>query len=96
MKDVGIERMLCGNKPEESHHDTFWNTIISHYRGRVELVIAKLKKHAWCKTAFRGRYASLCAFNEITTVMTALEIRRKIEEGNPMFEVCGPWTHAFL
>ena len=29
--------------------------------GRIEVVIAKLKKHAWCKTAFRGRWKSLVA-----------------------------------
>ena len=49
--------MLCGNKPEETEFGTFWKSLISFYRGRVEIVIAKLKKHAWCKTAFRGSYS---------------------------------------
>ena len=92
--------MLAGRKPEVTHFGTFWNSIIPFYMGRVEVVIARSKRHAWCHTAFRGRFKSLCAFNEITTVMTAIEvrirIRRKMASGKPMFEVCGPWKHAFV
>jgi len=91
----GIRQMLCGNKPEETEFDTFWNSLVSFYRGRVEIVIAKLKKHAWCKTAFRGSYKALVAYMEIAVVMTALEIRRNLEKGESMFEVCGPWPHKF-
>ena len=58
-----IAQMLCGNRPEETQFDTFWNSLISFYRGRVEIVIAKLKKYAWCKTAaIRGSYKSLVAY----------------------------------
>ena len=55
---IKLKQMLCGNKPEETEFGTmsFWNSLVSFYRGRVEIVIAKLKKHAWCKTAFRGSY----------------------------------------
>ena len=90
---IAIERVLAGIKPERSHFDSFWNKIISHYRARGEIVIAKLKSHGWCKTAFRGRWKSLVAYNEIATVTTALEIKRKLHEGKPMFEVVGPWEH---
>ena len=98
---VGCEQILAGIKPEATHLGTFWSSIISFYRGRVEVVtvIAKLKKHAWCHTvhtAFLGRFKSLCTFNEITTVMTAIAIRRKIASGKPIDEVCGPWKHAFV
>ena len=33
----GIKQMLCGNKPapEETEFDTFWNSLISFYRGRI-------------------------------------------------------------
>ena len=34
--------MLCGNKPEETEFDAFWNSLIPFYRGRIEIVIAKL------------------------------------------------------
>ena len=91
----GRQQMLCGIKPEQTEFDTFWNFLISFYRGRVEIVIAKLKKHAWCKTAFRGSYKALMAYMEIAVVMTALEIRRNLEKGEAMFEVCGPWPHVF-
>ena len=89
--------MLCGNKPEETQFDTFWNSLISFYRGRVEIVISKLKKHAWCKTAFCGSYKSLVAYMEIAVVMPALEIiiRRGLEAGESTFEVWGPWPHVF-
>ena len=89
--------MLCGNKPEETEFGTFWKSLISFYRGRVEIVIAKLKKHAWCKTAFRGSYKALShvVYMEIVVAMTALEIRRNLERGESVFEVCGPWPHAF-
>ena len=87
--------MLCSNKPEETQFDTSWNSLISFYRGHMEIVIAKLKKHTWCKTAFRGSYKSLVAYMEIAVVMTALEIRRGLEAGESMFEVCGPWPHVF-
>ena len=90
-----IAQMLCGNKPEETQFDTFWNSLISFYRGHVEIVIAKLTKHAWCKTAFRGSYKALVAYMEIAVVMTALEMRRGLEAGESMFEVCVPWPHVF-
>ena len=93
----GRQQILCGIKPEQTEFDTFWNSLISFYRGRVEIVIAKLKKHAWCKTAFRGSYKALMAYMEIAVnvVMTALKIRRNLEKGEAMFEVCGPWPHVF-
>ena len=87
--------MLCGDKPEETEFDTSRNSLISFYRGCVEIVIAKPKKHAWCKTAFRGSYKALVAYMEIAVVMTALEIRRNSERGESMFEVCGPCPHKF-
>ena len=74
---------------------TPWNSIIAFYRSRVEIVIACLKKHEWCKTPFRGSFKSLTTYNEIRNVLTAVEIRREIEKGEPMFEVCGPWPHDF-
>ena len=92
---IAIERMLCANKPEQTQFDTLWNSIIAFYRSRVEIVIARLKKHEWCKTPFRGSFKSLTTYNEIRNVLTALEIRREIEKGEPMFEVCGPWPHDF-
>jgi len=92
---IAIERLLCGNKPEETQFDTFWNSIIAFYRARVEIVIARLKKHAWCQVPFRGRYDTLIAYTDFNVTMTALEIRREIEHGKPMFEVCGPWPHDF-
>ena len=61
---IAIERVLCGNTPEQTHFDLFWNSIIAFYRGRIEVAIAKLKKHGWCKTPFRGRRRAM----EVTCV----------------------------
>ena len=76
----GIKQMLCGNsnKPEKTEFGTLWNSLIAFYRGRIEIVIAMFKKHAWCKTAFRGSYKTLVAYMEIAVVMTALEIRQNL------------------
>ena len=54
-----------------------------------------MKNHGWMDSTFRGSFTTLVTLNEITVVFTALEIRREIEAGKPMFEVCGPWDHAF-
>ena len=49
--NIGCEQMLAGRKPEVTHFGTFWNSIIPFYMGRVEVVIARSKRHAWCHTA---------------------------------------------
>ena len=98
----GCPGVLCGRKhPTHANQarwtmrDAMWNTLISHYRARVETVIHRLKNHGWMDSTFRGSFTTLVTLNEITVVFTALEIRREIEAGKPMFEVCGPWDHAF-
>lgn len=93
---ISQDRMLCGVKPAVTEFDLFWNSFIAFYRSRVERVIAKLKNHAWCQTVFRGKFKLLCAFNEISVVQTALELRRDFElDGKLAFEVVGPWRHNF-
>ena len=73
--------------------DIYFTALVAFYRARVEQVIARLKKHQWCHTPFRSSFALLCAHHNISSVMTALEIRREIEAGRPLFEVIGPWPH---
>ena len=43
---IAIKGVLCGYKPEETQFESFWNSIISYYRARSEIVNAKMKKHA--------------------------------------------------
>ena len=72
------------------------NDLVAHYRSRVERVIHRVKPHAWCQVAFRGSFALLVQFLEITVMTTALEIRTEfLEHRRPMFEVVGPWDHVF-
>ena len=73
--------------------DIYFTALVAFYRARVEQVIARLKKHQWCHTPFRSSFALLCVHHNISSVMTALEIRREIEAGQPLFEVIGPWPH---
>ena len=79
-----------------SMEDEFMIHLIAFYRGRVEAVIARMKKHAWCHTPFRGEFLLFNAFFDVSTLMTALEINLEFQEDNkPMFEVVGPWRHVF-
>ena len=57
----------------------------------------RVKSHAWCLgQSFRGSYALLVQFMEVTVLTTALEIRTEFEEERrPIFEVVGPWDHIF-
>jgi len=91
----GAERMTVGIKSPQTALDEMWTSFVAWVRARVEIVIAKLKNHAWCQVPFRGRYDSLVTYNEICVVMTALEIRRSLEKGKCMFDVSGPWRHRF-
>ena len=91
----GAERMTVGIKSPQTALDEMWTSFVAWVRARVEIVIAKLKNHAWCQVSFRGRYDSLVTYNEICVVMTALEIRRSLEKGKCMFDVSGPWRHRF-
>ena len=67
--DGGSNKMNLGSA-------TLWNSIIAFYRSRVEIVIARLKKHEWCKTPFRGSFKSLTTYNinEIRNVLTAAQL----------------------
>jgi hypothetical protein len=98
----GCPQVLCGKKipthrsqPALTVEDRVFNELVSHYRARVEIVINRLKNHNWCKSTFRGSLTMMGTFMEIAVVFTALEIRREIEAGQVMFEVVGPWPHAF-
>ena len=93
----GAERMTVtvGIESPQTALDEMWTAFVAWVRARVEIVIAKLMKHAWLHVSFRGRYDSLVTYNEICVVMTALEIRRDLEKGKCMFDVSGPWRHRF-
>jgi len=76
--------------------DEFMKNLIAHYRARVENVIFRLKNHAWCQRTFRGRFKMFVALNDITTHLTALEIKDDfLLDHRPMFSVVGPWPHDF-
>jgi hypothetical protein len=95
----GEERMLCSRKNEGGVWtvlDEYWKSLVAFYRARVEKVISRMKKHTWCQAVFRGSYATFVVLNEISVVLTTLEIKREFEQGKPMFEVVGPWKHSFL
>lgn len=66
---------------------------MAFYRSRVEIVIARLKRDAWCQQVFRGSFELLVALSEITVIMTAMQMKREFEAGKCMFEVVGPWPH---
>ena len=93
----GATRYLVGRKESQdaplTPFDVYWNALIGFYRGRVEIVIAQLKKHAWAQQVFRGSFKSLVIHHNISSIMTALEIRQEILAGRPPFEVVGPWPH---
>ena len=100
----GCGRMLVGRKHPTfanqrafTRYDAYWNDLIAHYRSRVERVVCRVKSHAWCLgQPFRGSYALLVQFMEVTVLTTALEIRTEFEEERrPVFEVVGPWDHIF-
>ena len=79
-----------------SYFDEFYKNLIAHYRSRVEIVIKKLKSHAWCANVFRGRKDLFYALFNITKFATATEIRLDFEvDKKVMFEVVGPWPHQF-
>lgn len=94
----GAVRYLVGRKDSAdapiTQFDIYWNALIGFYRSRVEIVIARLKKHGWCQQVFRGRFDTLCMHHHISSIMTALEIRQEILAGRPQFEVIGPWPHG--
>ena len=95
----GEERRLCGVKESDDHPltklDVYWNSLIGFYRARVEQVISKLKRHEWSQSVFRGSFEMLMVHFKITGITTTLSIKRKILNGNPPFEVVGPWEHDF-
>ena len=95
----GAARYICGVKETVGHPitqlDAYWTALIGFYRARVEQVIARLKRHQWCQQVFRGSFSSLVQHHTVTSVFTALAIRREIESGHPLFEVIGPWPHQF-
>jgi hypothetical protein len=98
----GCERMLCGCKAPTSinqapvdHFSKYWTSLVAFYRARVEIVIARLKRDAWCQQVFRGSFELLVALSEVTVVMTAMQMKREFDQGKCMFEVVGPWPHRF-
>ena len=99
---IGSERISTGRKTPTSineapltHFDIYWTNLISFYRARVEIVIARLKRDAWAQQVFRGSFQLLVAFSEITAVTTTMQMKREFDEGKCMFEVVGPWPHQF-
>ena len=92
-------RYLCGAGVKESANfpindlDAYWTALIAFYGARVEQVIARLKRHAWCQQVFRGSYEMLVVHFKITSALTALSIKRQFLAGKPLFEVVGPWPH---
>lgn len=93
----GAPRYLCGVKASASHPinelDAYWTALVAFYRARVEQVIARLKRHAWCQQVFRGSYEMLMVHHTITGALTAMAIKQDILSGKPLFEVVGPWPH---
>ena len=93
----GAPRYLCGVKESANSPindlDAYCTALIAFYRARVEQVIARLKRHAWCQQVFRGSYEMLVVHFKITGALTALSIKRQILAGKPLFEVVGPWPH---
>ena len=76
--------------------DEWWKNFVAHYRSRVEIVIAKLKRHQWCQVTFRSDFNTLCAHFNVSNLMTAMEIKHNFEVNDTsMFEVVGPWPHDF-
>jgi hypothetical protein len=99
---IGCERITTGGKIPISINqspldffDIYWTNLVAFYRARVEIVIARVKRDAWLQQVFRGSFALLVAFSEITAVTTAMQLKREFEEGKCMFEVVGPWPHQF-
>ena len=62
----------------------------------MEIVIKRIKNAGWCQSIFRGSEELFTHLFDITTMMTALEIRLQFDEDQKvMFEVVGPWDHTF-
>jgi hypothetical protein len=95
----GEERILCSRKNEGgtwTTMDEYWKSLVGFYRARVEKVISRIKNHQWCQQVFRGSLEMFVVLNELSVVLTTLEIRREFQNGQPMFEVIGPWKHSFV
>ena len=94
----GCDGVLIGHKKVGVYDYAceFWTNLIGHYRGRCENIINRVKSHAWTDGPFRGRFETMCQYNEISVVMTALELKMDFElDDKVMFEVTGPWPHEF-
>ena len=98
------QRILTGRKhpaagsqqPPWTQEDEFFRNLIAHYRARVESVIRRIKRGAWCRQVFRGDKEMFDALYHTAVLMTALEIKNEFEKDSKlMFECVGPWPHRF-
>jgi hypothetical protein len=64
------------------------NTVISHYRSRVEHVNAIFKRHEVFKVCFRGTEETLNLILQITAHTTNILLKKRIR-----YPPHGPWAH---
>ena len=65
-----------------------WNLTLQHYRGRVEHLIAELKRRRrTLDSTWWGSFSLLAAIMKIAAHMVGLQERMK----GPRYDVYGPW-----
>lgn len=66
----------------------YFNTVLAHYRARIEHVNAIFDRHAIFQTDYRGSYEFLDAIMHVNAHCTNIVLSR-----NPRYPPCGPWWH---
>jgi len=66
----------------------YMNSMVTHYRSRIEHVNCRIEKHNVFRTPFRGNVTLLADIIKVVVHTTNIFTRMY-----PPYETCGPWSH---